>query len=306
MEAGFNLTSALESAPQQEKGLYQELIQSLYGGATAAEAFRQAEELLPEFDREILAAAAETSALPQALARLGEYHTNQLKTRNALLAALLYPLILIHMGIFLFPVLEMIDFEEGGLAGGAVLYFEKVFTYGLLLWGFLGLGWVLFSTQSKILFRFRNALPLIGKYQRNQALSHFSFGLSALLDASFSVSRAWLKAGKLSGSPDLERDCRKVAEYVERGKPASEVLPTLKTFPPNFTAFFKTAESTGKIPETLQHQSLHFSHEAQRSLKLLWVILPLLVILVVAGGIALKVIQFYGKYLQNFESILGG
>ena len=305
LESGFSLTTALESAPGQESGQYRELIQNLYQGATAREGFLQCEDLLPDFDREILAAAAETSALPTALARLGEYHTARLKTRNALVTALLYPLVLVLLGVFLFPVLEMIDFEAGGLSGGAVVYAEKVLTYGLILWGFIGLLWVLFSTSSKAMFRLRNALPVVGKYQRLQALSHFCFGLSALLDAAVPVSRAWYRAGKLSGSPNLEADCRKVAEHVDQGQRASERLSSLRCFPSDFVAFFQTAEETGKIPETLQHQSIHFSHEAQRSLKLLWILLPILVILIVAGGIAYRVLQFYGQYFRNFESILG-
>lgn len=223
-----------------------------------------------------------------------------------LITALLYPLILVHLGVFLFPVLEMIDFEAGGLSGGVVLYTEKVLTYGMILWGTIGLGWVLLSTSSSTLFRLRNTLPIVGKYQRLQALSHFCFGLSALLEAAFPVSKAWYRAGKLSGSPNLEADCRKVAEHVDRGHPASEQLASLRSFPNDFVAFYKTAEQTGKIPETLQHQSIHFSHQAQRSLKLLWILLPLLVILLVAGGVALKVLQFYGQYFQNFDSIWGG
>ncbi len=304
LEAGLTLPFALEHALKADEPALRPLIQSLEAGKSTDAAFRQAGEAFPPFDREILSASSRTARLPETLARLAEYHTQRLKARNVLLAALAYPLILAHIAAVLFPILSMIDFEEGGLVGGPLAYAERVSTLLLFLWGGIGLLWVLFTSHSRLLFRLRARVPFFGKYQRLTALSHFSFSLGAFLDAGFPVDQAWLRAGQLSGSPVLEKAGQSIADGVNTGHRPADLVRLQSAFPYDFQGYLKTAEDTGSVPETLYQLSPRYNHEAQHALKLLWILLPILVLLFAAASIAWKIFQFYGQYLYQIESMV--
>mgnify|MGYP006270590503 CR=1 FL=1 len=304
LEAGLPLPLALQSAPGADRPQLRQLIRSLEAGNPTDEAFQKAEDAFPAFDRAILSATSRTARLPETLARLAEYHIQRLKARNAFLVAVTYPLILAHIAAFLFPILGMIDFAEGGIAGGPMAYAERVATILLILWGGLGLLWVLFSSSSDLLFKIRSRIPFFGKYQRLTALSHFSFSLGALLDAGFPVDDAWLRAGKLSGSPLLKKAAQSIADGVNTGHRPANLIPHQPAFPPDFHGYLKTAEDTGSVPETLYQLSPRYNHEAQHALKFLWIFLPILVLLIAAGAVAWKIFQFYGQYLEQIESMI--
>lgn len=304
LEAGLSLPAALESAPVFPAELSAELSRELYQGSDTREAFSKAGEFLPKFDLALLQSAAETGRLAETFQSLVEHHELKLATNRAIIGMLAYPMILLHLGALLFPILSLVDLDAGGVQWSMQAYLER--TFGLLggIWAALAFCWAFFSADAPAIYRIRLWIPIFRGFQKHQAMSRFSFALGSMLDAGISPSRAWLRSGRLSTDPDLEAAAREIANGIEAGNQPGKMLGRFPLFSKEFIAFYLTGESTGSLVETLQRQGALYAERSRDSLKLLGKILPTLILAIVVGTIGFVVVQTYAAYFQQISDML--
>lgn len=302
LEAGLPLPAAWSCAPPAARKATDGVVRALESGYSLPEALQSSRQGLPAFDRQMLAAAAETARLPETFGRLAQMHQRQQQMRRSLAASLAYPLILVHLAAVLFPILGAVDLEEGGLQWEPASYFISVGGALILLWSGLGLLFLFLSQPLPLLQRLRAYVPVAGKYQRLKALADFCFALSMLLDARVSVAKAWRLAGSLSGLVRLEQAAEDIARRVELGASPGSMMADYPIFPGFVASACQTAESTGSTVETLEKQSVVLGKMAGNTLKMLWIILPILAVLLVALLVAWHVLSFFARYLDLLES----
>lgn len=272
-------------------------------GGSVDDALRAADPWLPLGDQLALSAAAGAGRLPLTLHNLAARHAQISAAKQRVVVACLYPVGVLHVGILLFPITRMIDWEKGffwsatAYARGAAL--------GLLpLWAVIGTLLLLAQRQHPALTQMARRLPVLGGYVRSQALADFAFSLGNFLSAGVPIGRAWAGAGLISRSPELKAAAKAMETTVEQGEGPGRNLANWPCFPPEFAALYRTGEETGQLEASLGRLAVLYQDAANRALARATFIYPALVSLVVAAGVVYFVVTFYAGYLKMITNFV--
>ena len=195
----------------------------------------------------LLAAGERGGRLEESFDHLARYYEIRQKSRSKALGALVYPLILLHLGLMV-P-------DLGGLMRGAGLesmipdFVKRLVVAWTIL---LGL-WVLLTLALKAaassagVDRLLNMMPLVGGVRRHWALARYCQVFQTGLLAALRVSDTLKLAGGASQSAVLDEASRAAARKVEEGQPLTAALRGTGAFPVTFMQSVATAEETGTM-----------------------------------------------------------
>lgn len=312
LQAGFPLPEAWREAAFP-KAAQEELPRLLDTGQAAPEAFRVADSL-PPVEREVLSAAAGTSRLPEACQALSRQRKRAAATQRQVFMALLYPLMLLHLAIFLIPVFSALD-----LAGQVDAVFQDtppeqtgppppsypvaVLRLALPFW----LALIVFTSKPLRpgLLAVGEYLPAIRVFLREHALASFTSTWGELLDAGWGPSEALQSAGRTTRRKALTQAAQTLAAETAQGNPVSSGLATLKAFPTNLIRAIRTGEETGHLPEELRRYAVLADQRASAALKVATILYPALIYAVVALWVASIVLRAYAGYFEAISRALG-
>ena len=304
LEAGLPLSAALRNsrgtgAPAH---VLERIAQVIESGGTIREALAAADPWMPEADRLFLDAAAHAGRMPRTLHLLSRRHHQLGAASLRVVIGCLYPVAVLHLGLFLLPLARMIDWEKGftwdTLAYGRGLAFTVI-----PIWLALG-GLVLLARRpGAVVEKITRLVPIVGRYVRIRALSDFCFGLGNLLEAGTPIDRAWTTTGAISRDPDLQAAATGISAIIAQGMPPGPHLADYPCFPPEFVALYRTGESSGQLEINLQRLAADTDAQAQRALTLATVVYPGLMFLAVAVGVGYFVISIYSGYLKMLTQL---
>lgn len=304
LEAGLPLAQALRSSHgtgAPAAGLESMAAVVERGGSVDA-ALHAAASWLPSGDRLALSAAATAGKLPLTLHSLAARHAQIGSAKQRVAVACLYPIVVLHVGILLFPITRMIDWEKGFLWN--VNTYARHVALGLLpLWAIIGTLLVLAWKQHPALTRIARLLPALGSYVRSQALADFAFTLGNLLSAGMPIGRAWAATGSISRSPQLQAAATAMEITVAEGHRPGQKLAAWPCFPPEFAALYRTGEETGQLEANLGRLATLHQEAANRALTRATFLYPALLSLIVAGGVVYFVVTFYAGYLKTITGM---
>jgi len=310
LHAGMPLAQSLELLKDQQtnphfRALLDKIHQQVTTGIALSDAFLSLGETFPRLYANSLRAGERTGELEQVLARYVEYQRLVEAVRRKIIGALTYPAVLVTLAVGLVVILMVkvipafrdfyVQFETElplptrivlGVAdftkGNALLIAAAVVValYGFRIWR---------SSPSgrMITDRWRLRLPLIGRLAHLFSLSQFSRSLAILLGggtpmvpaletASTSISNAYIS--------ELFLGC---VQEVQEGRPLSDALEDTGQAPDMALAMIRVGESTGALPEMLEHTSDFIDESIEFSLsRIVTLFEPLILIvmgLIVAG-----------------------
>jgi type II secretory pathway component PulF len=299
LEAGLPFAAALRSSrgTGAPAATLETMAERIERGGTVDDALRDAAQWLPLVDILALSAAAEAGRMPRTLRNLSDRHAQIGAAKLRMILACAYPLGVLHLGLLLFPVVQMIDWEKG--FQWSTTDYVRTAAMGLLpLWGAGIVLWILARRGSAVTFRLARMLPALRGYARAQSLADFSFALGNFLEAGVPIAQAWKTAGLITRSPELRRAADAMADVVARGAPPGPELAAWECFPPDFVALYQTGESTGQLETNLHRLTTQNQEVANRSLAFATLLYPALIFLAVAGMVVYHVIKIYGGYLK--------
>lgn len=304
LEAGLPFADALRStrgtgAPSEGLDTMALLIES---GGSIDDALSAAGGWLPFADRLFLSAAAETGRMPRVLRNLSARYTRLGAAGFRFIFASAYPVAVLHIGLLIFPVLRMIDWEKGFRWDTGSYASALAFTV-LPIWAMGVTVWILIRRQNPFLARIVNSLPALGRYARAQATADFSFALGNFLEAGTPLSQAWPAAGLVSRSPELKAAAQAMEVLIGRGEAPGKSLAAWPCFPADFVALYRTGEATGRLEENLFRLTNDYQEQAGRALKVSIILYPSLLFLAVAGVIVYHVFSFYAGYFGMIEKL---
>ncbi len=306
LEAGLPMAEALQlsrgagmpSAPLDT------MAETIAQGGSVDDALRIVGRWLPLGDLLALSAAANAGRMPATLHHLSVRHEQLGAAKLKLLIACAYPMAILHFGLLLFPVMQMVDPDKGFQWSSAV--YARGVAQGILpLWVAAAALWWLARRENPILARVVRAIPVLGHYIRKQALADLAFSLANLLESGVPIGPAWTAAGMVTQSPDLKAAATEITAVIAGGAAPSGKLATFGCFPPEFVALYRTGEQTGKLEANLHRLAAHNQEAAGRALALVTVLLPAIVFLAVAGMVAAKVFSIYGRYVKTLMELSG-
>ena len=303
LRAGLGMMAALETLelapPSRTIGLHiTPVLASMRSGLSLSESVRNIPGWLPSFDISLIEAAEKSGREEEVFRMLSEYYRQQASLYRMAVSGLIYPIVLIHMAILIFPTTllsrliwqsEVYEFVTQKLSILAPLY-------AIVLA-------ILFASQSNrglgiraVIERIFRFIPLLGSARTNLAFARFSAALESLLSAGVSVPDAWRMAGESSGSPRLQKVIDTFPPRIMAGVAPSELLPRYPIFPRLFTTLYCTGEKSGDIDGSLKRMYRHYEEQASNKFKAFAEWVPRVVVFCVVVTVGYFIVSFYVGY----------
>jgi general secretion pathway protein F len=317
LQAGLALDKALEMLITiAEKSPFREVLEKLLaqvrGGASLSAALESHGRLFSRFYRNMVKAGEASGALDVALARLAEFMERSRELRDSVLSALLYPVVLVVVGILSMAViLGMVIPKISQMfaeAGQQLPWFTRlVVSAGSFVenyWWLMALaavGLYVFmrrqyaQTASRLRWDGRLLrLPLVGALIARLEAARFTRTLGTLLGNGVPLLDAIAIAKEVVANQVIAEGIRRVSEQVRRGEGLARPLTEARVFPPLAGHLMQVGEESGNLEAMLMQLAQIYEREVQSALRRLMAVLEPALILglaVVIAAIILSVVM---------------
>ena len=276
VDAGLPLLKSLNVLVKQErdKVLKRTIIKiadSVQSGSTLSDALALHPRIFNDLYVNMVKAGEVGGVLELVLTRLSEFQEKAAKIKNKVLAAMVYPAIVMTMAvgimtfllIFIVPRFELIFHD---LLGDKPLPPVTRFVigisgfmknHGLILLGVI----VAIVTFYKLIGRTRRGrlaidrlklrMPLFGNLNRKSAISRFARTLGTLVTSGVPILQALNITRETAGNAAIALAISHVHDSVKEGESIVQPLEASRAFPPMVVSMVDVGEETGKLPEML-------------------------------------------------------
>jgi type IV pilus assembly protein PilC len=276
IDSGLPLLRSLTVLAKQErdkvlKNTINKLADSVQSGNTFSDALAQHPRIFNDLFVNMVKAGEVGGVLELVLNRLSEFQEKAAKIKNKVVAAMVYPMIVITMAVaimgfllvFIVPKFEAIFHDMlGNKPLPAITRFvigasNLVKNHGLVLVGAVIAVVALYKffsrTQSGrfVIDRFKLRMPLFGDLNRKTAISRFSRTLGTLVTSGVPILQALNITRETAGNAAIAAAISQVHDSVKEGESIVQPLEASRAFPPMVISMIDVGEETGKLPEML-------------------------------------------------------
>jgi type IV pilus assembly protein PilC len=305
IDAGLPLLRGLNVLAKQErdsvlKSTINNVADSVQGGSTFSEGLAQHPRLFNDLYVNMVRAGEAGGVLELVLTRLAEFQEKAQKVKNKVVAAMVYPIIvlLLAMGImtflliFIVPKFETIFHE---MLGDKPLPVITLFVIGISdfmqkYWiALVGLIVVVFAackvaartrTGRVVIDRAKLRAPLFGDLIRKTSISRFSRTLGTLVTSGVPILQALSITRETAGNMVIARAISQVHDSVKEGESIVQPLEASGAFPPMVISMIDVGEETGQLPEMLLKIAEVYDDEVDNSVAALTSLLePIMIVL---------------------------
>jgi type IV pilus assembly protein PilC len=330
VRAGIPITNALEiiGDEAQDKVLRRvltDLVERLRNGSTFAAAVDEHPEAFPAYFRGIIGSAELTGNLDQTLDDLSGYLEREIETRQKIITALTYPMVVVALSLvtvailagYVLPQFKPL-FEELNadlpLPTRALLFVADLFT---VLWyipfsivvvfGAFG-AFLFFSERGKVLKdKLVLKVPILRGIVEYAILERFCRILAAMLKAGVPLPDAMRVTIEATNNVVYRERLEEARDSMLEGAGFTRPLIETDLFPGAARQMFKVGEETGTLDAQLSSASEYFDGElSQRITKFTSLFEPLMIIFVgvIVGFVAMALVSaMYGVLGQTRDSI---
>ncbi|NIQ38322.1 MAG: type II secretion system inner membrane protein GspF [Proteobacteria bacterium] len=310
--AGFAMVPALNSLANQVenpnlKKVVSQIRERVREGTSLSDAMREFPRIFSNLYVNMVAAGESSGALDIVLLRLADFTENQVKLRNRVTAALIYPILMVFLAsaavaflmVRVVPrILEL--FEDWGrtLPLPTVILLDItnfLRNYGwillfILVGAFLVVVFYLRTERGRFLFdRLALRVPIFGRLIRIVATTRFSRTLGTLLVSGIPVVRAMNIVKNIVSNRVIAEAIEDSQESIVEGQSIAAPLARSGVFPPMVTDMIAIGENSGQLEQMLLKVSDAYDNQIETTVSGLTSILEPLLILVM-GGIVLFIV----------------
>lgn len=317
LQAGLPLDKALEmlvtiadKSPFRE--VLEKLLKQVRGGASLSAALESHGRLFSRFYRNMVKAGEASGALDAALARLAEFMERSRELRDSVLSALLYPVVLVVVGILSMAVILGLVIPKISQmfaeAGQQLPWFTRVVVaaggfvenyWWLMALGAVGLYMFMRRQYAQRVSRLRwdgrlLRLPLVGALIARLEAARFTRTLGTLLGNGVPLLDAIAIAKEVVANQVIAEGIRRVTEQVRQGEGLARPLTEARVFPPLAGHLMQVGEESGNLEAMLMQLAQIYEREVQSALRRLMAVLEPALILglaVVIAAIILSVVM---------------
>jgi len=305
IDAGLPLLRGLNVLAKQErdsvlKNAINKVADSVQDGSTFSEGLAQHPRLFTDLYINMVRAGEVGGVLELVLTRLAEFQEKAQKVKNKVVAAMVYPIIvlLLAMGIMTFLLIFIVPRFETifhDMLGDKPLPAITLFVIGIsdfmqkhwvvLLGGIAALfaaGKVAAQTRAGRVFIDRAKLraPLFGDLIRKTSISRFSRTLGTLVTSGVPILQALNITRETAGNTVIARAISQVHDSVKEGESITLPLEASGAFPPMVISMIDVGEETGQLPEMLLKIAEVYDDEVDNSVAALTSLLePVMIVL---------------------------
>src|SRR6266536_2003743 len=276
IDSGLPLLRSLNVLAKQErdkvlKNTINKLADAVQGGNTFSDALAQHPKIFNDLYVNMVKAGEVGGVLELVLTRLAEFQEKAAKIKNKVVAAMVYPMIVMTMAVaimgfllvFIVPKFEAIFHDMlGNKPLPAITTFvieasNLVKNHGLLLCGAViaAVAAYKFIARTRggryVIDRFKLRMPLFGDLNRKTAISRFSRTLGTLVTSGVPILQALNITRETAGNSVIAAAISQMHDSVKEGESIVQPLEASRAFPPMVTSMVEVGEETGKLPEML-------------------------------------------------------
>ncbi len=323
---GLTVLGRQEPIPNMKRTITT-LADSVQTGSTFSESLNQFPRIFNKLYINMVKAGELGGVLELVLNRLAEYQEKAQKLKNKIVAAMVYPLIVMFIAVVIMIFLMLVivpKFEkifDDMIPGGrsklpALTQFVIAISRGIgqnFLWLILALAvlviaWKIFSSTpaGKIaLDRLMLKLPLFGDVQRKSAISRFSRTLGTLATSGVPILQALNITRDTAGNIVVADAIDKVHDAVKEGESMVAPLEASGVFPPMVISMVDVGEETGQLPEMLLKIADVYEDEVDNSVSALTSMLEPLMIVVLAVVVGVIVMALFMPLISVINNLQG-
>lgn len=308
IDSGLPLMRSLTVLGKQEpnpvlKATLTSLADSVQSGSTFSEGLSHHPKMFNRLFVNMVKAGELGGVLEVVLNRLAEYMEKANKLKNKIVAAMVYPLIVlfIAVGILVFLMLVIVPrfkemFADSGTELPAISRFvfnfsdtmintsmglpNVVWIFLLVAGAFVGVkSWGNTSGGRKAIDTFKLQMPLFGDIQRKSAISRFSRTLGTLVTSGVPILQALKITRETAGNSVVSEAIDQVHDSVKEGESIVAPLQASKVFPAMVISMVDVGEETGQLPDMLLKIADVYDDEVDNAVTALTSILePLMIV----------------------------
>jgi type IV pilus assembly protein PilC len=318
IDSGLPLLRSLNVLAKQErdavlKRTTDALADSVQGGSTFSDSLAQHPRIFNDLYISMVKAGELGGVLEVVLTRLAEFQEKAQKIKNKVLAAMVYPIIVLTLAlsilsfllVFIVPRFEMIFHE---MLGDKPLPTITLFVIGVS--DFAQKNWALLIGAVVVLIvgiklagrapagraiidRIKLRLPLFGDLLRKTAISRFARTLGTLVTSGVSILQALDITRETAGNRVIANAISQVHDRVKEGESIVQPLETSGAFPPMVVSMIDVGEETGQLPEMLLKIADVYDDEIDNTVAALTSLLEPMMIVFLAAIVGTIVIALF-------------
>jgi general secretion pathway protein F len=287
------------------------LLESVQGGSDLSGALSQYRDIFGILSGHIIRAGEASGTLGPILKRLAQYMEQRRSFRQAMISAMIYPIILVVISLISIAVLlvyvipkfaqifhdlnQKVPFITQVMVDvGAWLKdfgWTVPIVLGVAFWG--GKYLLLQPRVRKYLDRFLLWFPVSRFLILHSELTRFCRTLGTMLESGVPLLRALSLGQELILNSVLRESMEPLHQEIKTGKSMSNFFRNSPVFPPRMGTMLRIAEEQGNMAAGLLSLSEYFEKELQRTLQTLMALMGPVVILLTGGLIAVMVISMF-------------
>ena len=289
---------------------------SVQEGYSISEALGTAPKAFPPYYRAVVAAGQASGRLGDVLERLATHLEKSRKLQRKLMSALIYPAVLACVAmivvallmVFVVPaVVEQFDTigqDLPALTEAVIAISNFMRNWGLvfipvLFAAIYGLRRVFAIPGMKLsLDRFIFRLPLFGKVMRSVNAAQFARTFATLSGSGATVPDALVASRGSVGSEVFKHATRQVRRQVEEGQPLHRAMRATEVFPPMLVHMVASGERGGNLPAMMGRAADYMEEELDSNATVALGLVEPLMIVLLAGIVALIVLSIMLPILQ--------
>jgi type IV pilus assembly protein PilC len=276
IDSGLPLLRSLNVLVKQErdkllKKTINKLADSVQSGSTFSDALALHPRVFNDLYVNMVKAGEVGGVLELVLNRLSEFQEKAAKIKNKIIAAMVYPIIVMTMAvgilcfllIFIVPKFESIFHEMLGdkplppVTQFVIGASGSVKDHGLVLLGIVVAAVTLYKFIGRtrrgrfVIDSFKLRMPLFGNLNRKTAISRFARTLGTLVTSGVPILQALNITRETAGNAAIAGAISQVHDSVKEGESIVQPLEASRAFPPMVVSMIDVGEETGKLPEML-------------------------------------------------------
>lgn len=321
LQAGIPLAEGIrmviEQAPDKKiESTFRDIREKVNQGSTFGDAVLMHPAYFTELYSNMVKAGESAGSLDQVMVRLSTFLQTQARLKNKVGAALIYPTIMIVVGVvvvtilmtFVVPKVVQLLRSRGeelplatqilvGLSDFLSNYWLVVMI-GILLLSILFQLFVNSERGRLIWDSFKLKLPVFGDLMRKQSVARFSITLATLLRSGVPALQAIDVTKRVVDNKVLQNALQEVHTHILEGSDIATPMKLTGVFPPTVCYMVGVGEQAGNLDEMLERVAETYDEEVDIATQKLTALLEPLIIVVLATVVAGIVIAIVLPLLQ--------
>jgi type IV pilus assembly protein PilC len=332
IDAGLPLLRGLTVLSRQEptpimKSTIATLAENVQTGSTFSETLSQYPKIFNKLYVNMVKAGELGGVLEIVLNRLAEYQEKAQKLKNKVMAAMIYPmivmiiasLIMVFLMLVIVPRFEKI-FEDMLGSADKLPYLTKLvmgfsrWMSGNILYIVAGItifviAWRMFASTPggrRSIDGWKLKVPLFGDVQRKTAISRFTRTLGTLVTSGVPILQALNITRETAGNAIISDAIIKVHDAVKEGESMVAPLESSNVFPPMVISMVDVGEETGQLPEMLLKIADVYEDEVDNSVSALTSMLEPIMIVILALVVGTIVMALFMPLIEVIKGLSSG